>query len=76
MRIAALLLVPLTALAAELPLKVTAPEDVGMSSKRLERVSEHLERYIDRGEIAGAVSLVARRGKVVHFQAQGYADLA
>lgn len=47
-----------------------------MSSERLERVSEHLQRYIDKGEISGAVSLIARRGKVVHFAAQGYADIA
>jgi CubicO group peptidase (beta-lactamase class C family) len=34
-----------------------------------------VQRYIDRGEIAGAVSMVARRGKVVHFEAQGVSDL-
>lgn len=76
MRIAALLLLPLAALAADLPLEVTRPEDVGMSADRLQRVSAHLQRYIDAGEISGAVSLVARRGKVVHYQAQGYADIA
>jgi len=51
------------------------PEDVGLSAERLKRVHALLERYIDQGEIAGAVSLVARRGRVVHWEAQGLMDL-
>src|SRR5580765_1768792 len=47
-------------------------ESVGMSSKRLERIPQFIRGYMDRGEIAGAVTLVARRGKVVHFDAQGF----
>lgn len=47
-------------------------ETVGMSSNRLERIDQYIQGYIDRGEIAGAVTLVARRGKIVHFGAQGY----
>lgn len=53
----------------------TTPEEVGLSSQRLQRVHAVLQGYIDRGEIAGSVALVARRGKVVHFEAQGVADL-
>ncbi len=48
------------------------PEDVGMSSKRLERLSKIMQRYIDDDLLAGTVTLVARKGKVVHFEAQGY----
>jgi CubicO group peptidase (beta-lactamase class C family) len=47
-------------------------ETVGMSSKRLERIHAFIQGFIDRDEIAGAVTLVARHGKVVHFEAQGY----
>jgi CubicO group peptidase (beta-lactamase class C family) len=47
-------------------------ESVGMSSKRLERIHEYIQGYMDRNEIAGAVTLVARHGKVVHFDAQGF----
>jgi CubicO group peptidase (beta-lactamase class C family) len=51
-------------------------EDVGMSSERLERIGPAMQRHIDAGEIAGVVTLVARRGQIVHFQAYGYADIA
>src|SRR5258708_18671772 len=59
--------------AASLP--KSNPEDVGLSAGRLKRVHALVERYIDKGEIAGAVSLVARRGRVAHFEAQGVMDL-
>jgi CubicO group peptidase (beta-lactamase class C family) len=52
------------------------PEDVGMSSERLARVSEVVRKHVDAGDVAGAVTLVARRGKIVHFEAQGLADIA
>jgi CubicO group peptidase (beta-lactamase class C family) len=51
------------------------PEDAGMSNERLKRVSEVVQRRIDAKDVAGAVTLVARRGKVVEFEAQGIADL-
>src|SRR5258706_11447810 len=44
-------------------------ESIGMSSKRLERINAFIKGYIDRNEIAGAVTLVARKGKIVHFEA-------
>jgi CubicO group peptidase (beta-lactamase class C family) len=52
------------------------PEDVGMSSERLARVTEVVKKAVDAGEVAGVVTLVARRGQIVHFEAQGYADIA
>jgi CubicO group peptidase (beta-lactamase class C family) len=48
-----------------------APESVGMSSERLERLDATLQRYIDSKMLAGVVSLVARDGKVVHLSALG-----
>ncbi len=53
-------------------LPMAKAETVGMSSKRLERINAFIKGYIDRNEIAGAVTLVARKGKVVHFDAQGF----
>ena len=50
------------------------PETVGMSSERLERLDRVMQGYIDRNEVAGVVTLVARRGKVVHFSALGERD--
>jgi CubicO group peptidase (beta-lactamase class C family) len=51
------------------------PEDVGLSSERLQRINDVMQRYIGAKEIAGAVTVVARRGKITHFEAHGMADL-
>lgn len=59
-------------LAAEGDLPMAKPETVGMSAGRLARINQFIQGYMDRGEIAGATTLVARRGKVVHFEAQGF----
>jgi len=56
---------------AQSDLPMAKAKTVGMSSKRLERINAFIKGYIDRNEIAGAVTLVARKGKVVHFEAQG-----
>ena len=53
---------------------VAKPESVGMSSERLKRIDSFIQEYIDADRIAGAVTLVARKGKVVHFEAQGWRD--
>src|SRR6266487_2052091 len=54
---------------------VNRPEEVGLSSERLQRINEVAQRYIDSGQITGAVTVVARRGKVAHFEAQGLMDV-
>src|SRR5688572_23664034 len=51
------------------------PEDVGMSSERLGRITTAMRRYVDQRDIAGAVTLVARHGRVVHFQSVGRRDV-
>ena len=58
--------------AAELP--TTKPERVGMSSERLLRIDQAMMRHIEAGHIQGAVTAVARRGKVVHFKSYGMLD--
>ena len=52
------------------------PESVGLSSERLERINVLMQKNIDAGNISGAVTLVARHGKIAHLQAQGVMDLA
>jgi CubicO group peptidase (beta-lactamase class C family) len=54
--------------------KTTKPERVGMSSERLARIHELMQRHIDAGHITGAVTAVSRRGKLVHFAAHGFSD--
>src|SRR5690348_6542497 len=60
---------------AKTDLAAAKPEEVGMSSERLSRINAALQRHIDAHQLAGAVTLVARKGKVVHFQTHGWADL-
>jgi CubicO group peptidase (beta-lactamase class C family) len=65
---------PSAALAGSVPR--AKPEDVGLSSERLARIGVAMRKHIDAGEIAGAVTLVARRGRIAHFEAHGYSDIA
>lgn len=51
------------------------PEDVGMSSERLQRIGDLVQRQIAAGSFSGAVTLVARDGRIVHHQAYGLMDL-
>jgi CubicO group peptidase (beta-lactamase class C family) len=55
---------------------VGKPEDVGLSSERLARMTKAIHEYVDEGRTPGVVTLIARHGKVVHLDAYGKADLA
>ena len=66
------LLVPQALLAQGLT--VAVPESVGMSSERLERLTAALQGYVDDGRLAGAVAIVARRGKIAYLESVGYRD--
>ena len=68
------LLIAQIAGAADIPWASSA-EEVGMSSDRLEQINKVIQRHIDAGDIQGAVTAVARRGKLVHFQAHGLMDV-
>ena len=54
---------------------VAKPEEVGLSTERLRRVNEAVQRHIAAKNVSGAVTLVARRGRIAHFEAQGMQDL-
>jgi CubicO group peptidase (beta-lactamase class C family) len=56
-------------------LPTVKPEKVGLSSERLARIDKYFQSIIDKKEIAGAVTLVARHGKIAHFKAYGLADI-
>jgi CubicO group peptidase (beta-lactamase class C family) len=53
----------------------TKPEEVGMSSERLARIRPAMQRYLEQQLIPGAVTLVARHGRVVHLDAIGLRDV-
>ena len=61
-------------MATTLELPRATPEEVGMSGERLTRVRDVVQEFIDEGRIQYAVVGVARRGKVVYFEAQGVSN--
>ena len=52
------------------------PEDVGMSSPRLERIAPVMQRWVDDEKIPGALTMIARKGRVVHFENVGMQNIA
>ena len=57
------------------PFVEVEPEEVGLSSARLENVTRVVHRAVDEGRIPGGMTLVGRRGKVAYFDACGSMDL-
>ena len=56
-------------------LAMAAPEEVGMDSARLDRLTGAMQGLVDEGRLAGVVTAVARHGKIVHFESAGYRDM-
>jgi CubicO group peptidase (beta-lactamase class C family) len=56
------------------PLATVPPESVGLSPERLKRITEVLNVEITKGDIPGAVLLIARQGKIAYFEAMGSLD--
>ena len=54
---------------------VVTPEEVGLSSTRLDRIGQLITRHIEEKKIAGAVVLVARHGRIAYFEPFGQADI-
>ena len=56
------------------PLPQSRPESVGLSSQRLERIADAMEREIDAERMPGAIVAIARQGKLAYFETFGYLD--
>jgi CubicO group peptidase (beta-lactamase class C family) len=56
-------------------MKQTNPETLGFSSERLLRIHSLMNRYVESGKMAGMVTLVARRGQVVHCETFGHQNI-
>ena len=54
---------------------MTVPEEAGMSAERLERIRPVMQGYVDDGQLPGFLTVVARRGKIVHFETIGMRDV-
>jgi CubicO group peptidase (beta-lactamase class C family) len=51
------------------------PESVGLSEARLHRIHDTIQRHIDARQTSGAVTLVARKGRIAHLEAHGLMDV-
>jgi CubicO group peptidase (beta-lactamase class C family) len=58
------------------PLPRAKPEDVGMSSERLGAIAKVINADVANGRLPGAVIAVARRGKLIYYEALGFRDKA
>ena len=56
-------------------LRIEGPASVGVASDRLDRLHRAMQGFVDRREVSGIVTLVAREGKVVDLHAVGLADV-
>ena len=50
-------------------------KQAGMSQERLDKIGPSLSNYINEKKIPGLITAVSRKGKIVHFETQGYADV-
>lgn len=69
-----LLVLVLAGSVAAQQLQRAIPEEVGLSSARLERLSAVLKQYVEEEQLPGVVALVARRGRVAYLEAFGHRD--
>ena len=52
-------------------LPIVEPEEAGFSSERLGEITAFARRDVDDGKLVGVVTMVARNGKIVHFESVG-----
>ena len=72
---ACLLLFFMTTLAFGQGLPIAIPEEVGISAERLERIRPVMQGYVEKENLPGFLTVVARRGKIVHFETIGMRDI-
>jgi hypothetical protein len=56
-------------------MQIDSPEAVGMSSERLARLSNHMAQLTADNQHPGIMTLIQRRGKVVHLGKHGLMDI-
>ena len=61
------------AFGAEIPR--AEPAEVGLSQERLDRITDAMNRNVEKGHLAGAIGVVARKGKVAYWETVGMADI-
>lgn len=56
--------------------QIAAPESQGFDLRRLARIKPKMQAYVDSGNFSGITTLLARRGKIIHFDHSGVRDKA
>ena len=68
-------LIALSAVALGKEIPTIPAESEGFSTGRLARLDAKTHSYVDQGGTAGVITLIARHGKIVHFDAYGMSDI-
>lgn len=58
------------------PLTPGSPEDYGFSGERLDSIDALFNNFMEKDRINGAIALIARKGKIIYFRANGFKDLS
>jgi CubicO group peptidase (beta-lactamase class C family) len=56
-------------------MKTTRPDDLGFASHQFNEINQFTDTYINKGELAGTLTLVARQGKIAHLECRGKMSL-
>src|SRR4051794_14235048 len=70
-----LIVVEAASLLAGSPLPTASPRRLGFDPDRFERMHRGIQSYIDQGKHAGAIAVIARKGKIADFTTYGYRDI-
>ena len=65
----------LAAVSVQAQLPTASPKAAGFDPARLEVLHATTKRFVDEGQHAGLITLLARDGKIVDFQTYGYRDV-
>jgi CubicO group peptidase (beta-lactamase class C family) len=57
-------------------MKATTLKKAGFSKSRLERLNAVMRRYVEENKFAGILTMIARRGRLIHFETFGRQDIA
>ncbi len=75
MKLAFILALQTMALYAAADLPTAKPESVGFSSDRLQNLHSLIQNEIDQKELAGAITILGRHGKIIDYRTYGQRDM-
>ena len=60
---------------SEAPLPIGDPVELGFDPDRLAQIGPAMQHFVDSKKVPNLVTLLARKGQIVHFEARGVLDL-